>query len=168
MTRIVIAGATGWVGRALVQAVNAAEDLTLAGAVSRSAAGRDAGEAAGIGPIGVAVSPTLEEALSVPSDVVIDYTKPGAVKAHALLALEKGRHVVIGTSGLSAADYEEIDAAARSAGCGVLAAGNFSITATLLRRFALEAARYVPDVEIIDYASPAKADTPSGTGRELA
>ena len=58
--------------------------------------------------------------------------------------------------------------AARAAGKGVLAAGNFSITATLLRRFALEAARYVPDVEIIDYASPSKADTPSGTGRELA
>jgi 4-hydroxy-tetrahydrodipicolinate reductase len=50
----------------------------------------------------------------------------------------------------------------------VLAAGNFSITATLLKRFALEAARYVADVEIIDYASAGKSDTPSGTGRELA
>lgn len=168
MTRIVVAGATGWVGRALVAAISAADDLTLAGAVSRTAAGRDAGEAAGIAPLGVAISATLEEALSAPSDVVIDYTKPGAVKAHALLALERDRHLVIGTSGLSAQDYAEIDAAAKAAGCGVLAAGNFSITATLLRRFALEAARYVPDVEIIDYASPSKADTPSGTGRELA
>lgn len=169
MTRIVIAGATGWVGTALVQAVAAADDLTLAGAVSRSAAGQDAGTAAGAAvPLGVPVSATLEEGLSEPSDVVIDYTKPNAVKGHALLALEKGRHVVIGTSGLSAVDYDEIDAAARKAGRGVLAAGNFSITATLLRRFALEAARYVQDVEIIDYASPSKADTPSGTGRELA
>ena len=50
----------------------------------------------------------------------------------------------------------------------MLAAGNFSITATLLKKFALEAARYVPDVEIIDYASASKPDTPSGTGRELA
>lgn len=168
MTRIVIAGATGWVGKALVQAVAAAGDLTLAGAVSRSAAGRDAGEAAGGKPLGVTVTATLAEALAMPSDVLIDYTKPNVVKAHVLEALAAGRHVVVGTSGLSAEDYAEIGAAAQAAGRGVLAAGNFSITATLLRRFALEAARYVPDVEIIDYASPSKADTPSGTGRELA
>jgi len=105
---------------------------------------------------------------SLGADVVIDYTKPHAVKSHTIAALTAGRHVVIGTSGLSAEDYAEIDARAREAGRGVLAAGNFSITATLLRRFAVEAARYVPDVEIIDYASPAKADTPSGTARELA
>jgi 4-hydroxy-tetrahydrodipicolinate reductase len=168
MIRITLAGATGWVGRALVEAVVAADDLTLAGAVSRSAAARDAGEAAGMPATGVPVSATLAEALAASSDVVIDYTKPHVVKGHVLLALERGRHVVVGTSGLSAADYEEIDDAAKAAGRGVLAAGNFSITATLLRRFALEAARYVRDVEIIDYASPAKGDTPSGTGRELA
>jgi len=168
MVRITLAGATGWVGRALVHGIAAGDDLELAGAVSRKAAGRDAGEAAGIGAVGVPVSATLEEALSTPSDVLIDYTKPDVVKDHVLRAIESGRHVVVGTSGLSAADYDEIDKAARKAGRGVLAAGNFSITATLLRRFALEAARHVPDVEIIDYASPGKADTPSGTGRELA
>lgn len=168
MTRIIIAGATGWVGKALVQAVATADDLTLAGAVSRSASGWDAGEAAGGEPLGVAVSGSLAEALAAPSDVLIDYTKPNVVKGHVLEALAAGRHVVVGTSGLSAKDYAEIDKAAENAGKGVLAAGNFSITATLLRRFALEAARYVPDVEIIDYASPSKADTPSGTGRELA
>jgi 4-hydroxy-tetrahydrodipicolinate reductase len=165
---IVVAGASGWVGKALVAAIHAAPDLSLAGAVSRGAAGRDAGEVAGIGSVGVKISASLAEALAAPSDVVIDYTKPDAVKHHALAALAKGRHVVIGTSGLTAADYDKIDVAARQAGRGVLAAGNFSITATLLRRFALEAARYVPDVEIIDYASAKKPDTPSGTGRELA
>lgn len=166
--RIVIAGSTGWVGKALVAAVMAAPDLELTGAVSRKAAGRDAGEAAGLGRIGVPVHATLAEALAVPSDVVVDYTKPDAVKHHALAALARGRHVVVGTSGLTAADYDKIDVAARQAGKGVLAAGNFSITATLMRRFALEAAKYVRDVEVIDYASAAKPDTPSGTGRELA
>ena len=166
--RITLAGATGWVGKALVAAIAAADDLVLAGAVSRSAAGRDAGEAAGLPRLGVPISASLEEALRQPSDVVIDYTKPDVVKAHALLALAQGRHVVIGTSGLGAEDYAEIDAHAQEAGRGVLAAGNFSITATLLRRFALEAARYVADVEIIDYASAKKPDTPSGTARELA
>lgn len=168
-TRITLAGSTGWVGRALVAAIGAAEDLALAGAVSRTAAGRDTGEAAGLAPVGVKVSATIDDALAAgPSDVLIDYTKPGSVKAHVLAALDRGRHVVIGTSGLSAEDYAEIDATARATGRGVLAAGNFSITATLLRRFALEAARFVPDVEVIDYASASKSDTPSGTGRELA
>jgi 4-hydroxy-tetrahydrodipicolinate reductase len=165
--RITLAGSTGWVGRALVAAIAAAEDLELAAAVSRSAAGRDAGEAAGIGALGVPVHATLLEALATPSDVLIDYTKPTVVKDHALLALRAGLHVVVGTSGLTGDDYGEIDVAAREAGRGVLAAGNFSITATLMRRFALEAARYVRDVEVIDYASAAKVDTPSGTGREL-
>ncbi|WP_201831168.1 4-hydroxy-tetrahydrodipicolinate reductase [Microvirga zambiensis] len=166
--RITLAGSTGWVGKALVAAIAASHDLELAGAVSRSAAGRDAGEAAGLPHLGVPVSATLEEALKAPSDVVIDYTKPGAVKAHTLTALAHRRHVVIGTSGLSGEDYAEIERQALKAERGVLGAGNFSITATLLRRFALEAARYVPDVEVIDYASAKKPDTPSGTARELA
>ncbi len=167
MIRITLAGATGWVGRALVAAIAAAPDLTLAAAVSRAAAGRDAGEAAGTGPCGVTISATLAEALAVPSDVVIDYTKPHVVKGHVLEALAAGRSVVVGTSGLGADDYAEIAAAATLADRGVIAAGNFSITATLLKRFALEAARYVPDVEVIDYAHAGKPDTPSGTGREL-
>lgn len=167
MIRIALAGSTGWVGRALVAAIAQAQDLRLVAAVSRTAAGRDAGEAAGGAANGVAISRDITAALTAPSDVVIDYTKPDVVKANALAALAGGRHVVIGTSGLSAQDYETIDAAARAAGKGVIAAGNFSITATLLKKFALEAAKYVADVEVIDYASAKKPDTPSGTGREL-
>ena len=150
--RITLAGSTGWVGRALVGAITAAADLSLAAAISRTAAGQDAGTAAGLEPLGLAVVATLEEALTTPSDVVIDYTRPETVKAHTLAALAAGRAVVIGTSGLTGADFAEIEAAALAAGKGVIAAGNFSITATLLKRFDLEAARYVADVEIIDYA----------------
>ena len=167
-TRIVLAGATGWVGRALVPAIAQAGDLSLVGAVARKAAGSDAGEAVGTGRVGVIVNATLGEALATPCDVVIDYTKPDVVKHHVMQALAHGCHVVIGTSGLSADDYARIDTAARTQNRGVLAAGNFSITATLLKLFALEAARHVPDVEIVDYAAPGKPDTPSGTARELA
>jgi 4-hydroxy-tetrahydrodipicolinate reductase len=163
---ITLAGASGWVGKALVQAIAASGDLKLASAVSRTHAGRDAGEIAGMAPLGVPCRATMAEALDTPSDVVIDYTKPDVVKHHVLAALAHHRHVVVGTSGMAAEDYAKIDVAARQAGKGVLAAGNFSITATLLRRFALEAAKYVPDVEVIDYASAKKPDT-SGTGREL-
>ncbi|WP_274628946.1 4-hydroxy-tetrahydrodipicolinate reductase [Arvimicrobium flavum] len=166
--RVVMSGATGWVGRALVPAIMADGGMRLAGAVSRNAAGQDAGLAAGVTSVGVSVSATLEEAFATPSDVMVDYTKPDAVKAHVMTAIDHGRHVVIGTSGLGAADYAEIEKAALANGVGVIAAGNFSITATLMKRFALMAAKYVPDVEVIDYASARKPDAPSGTARELA
>jgi len=166
--KVVMSGATGWVGKALIPAILAQDDLQLAGAVSRRAAGEDAGTLVGQEAIGLAVSASLDAALAAPSDVVVDYTKPDAVKAHTLLAVDRGRHVVIGTSGLGAADYAEIARAAEANGVGVLAAGNFSITATLMKRFALMAAKYVPDVEVIDYASAKKPDAPSGTARELA
>ncbi len=168
VTKVVMAGATGWVGRAMVPALLAAGDLELAGAVARNAAGQDAGAAVGLSPAGVRVTASLAEALETPSDVVVDYTSPDAVKENALVAISRGRHVVVGTSGMGAADYAEIDAAARKNGVGVIAAGNFSLTATLLKRFALIAAKYVPDVEIIDFSSARKSDAPSGTGRELA
>src|ERR1044072_7486720 len=138
------------------------------GAAAGGAAGRKPGRAAGSGAAGVVTVATLAEALSIPSDVLVDYTKPDVVGPHTLEAIAAGRHVVVGTSGLGADDYARIDQAARKKNVGVLAAGNFSITATLLKKFALEAARYVPDVEIIDYASASKPDTPPRTGRELA
>lgn len=166
--RIILAGATGWVGRALVPAIAATDDLDLVAGVARGVAGRDLGEALGGPASGIPTFASVAEALKVPADILIDYTKPDVVKANAHAAIEAGRHVVIGTSGLGAADYQEIDAAAKANRVGVLAAGNFSITATLLKRFTLEAAKYVADVEIIDYASAKKPDAPSGTGRELA
>jgi 4-hydroxy-tetrahydrodipicolinate reductase len=85
-----------------------------------------------------------------------------------MAAIEAGVHVVIGTSGLSAADFEDIDAAARAAGVGVVACGNFSLTAAMASAAALLVARFLPQREIIDYASANKPDAPSGTARELA
>lgn len=166
--QVTLVGVTGWVGRALLPEIVASADLQLAAAVARGAAGTDAGVATGNPEIGVTVTGSLEEALAVPSDVVVDYSKPNVVKGHVLAAIGAGRSVVVGTSGLTGEDYLDIDRLATEKGVGVLAAGNFSITATLMQRFALEAARYVADVEVIDYASATKPDVPSGTARELA
>jgi len=168
MITICIAGATGWVGRDLVRAVAGASDLRLVGAVARSAAGQDVGSAVGGQPLGILVAGSVADALVAKADVLIDYTRPDAVKRHALTAIGVGVNVVVGTSGLAAADYAEIDAAARKAGVGVIAAGNFSLTAALMQRFALMAAALIPDVEVIDYAYQGKPDVPSGTARELA
>ena len=164
---VCIAGATGWTGRALVPAVLAAPDLTLGSAVSRSAAGRDLGEALGGEPLGVPVHASVSEALDG-VDVVIDYTSATAVKANALAAIGAGAAVVIGSSGLTADDLAEIDAAARERSVGVVASGNFSLTAAMAQAAALLAARHLPQWEVIDYASATKPDVPSGTARELA
>ena len=98
----------------------------------------------------------------------VEYTKPDTATANILAALEHGAHVVVGTSGLTEADFAEIDVVARRQARGVLACGNFALTAVLLQRFAEIAARLIPQWEILDYAHDDKADAPSGTAREIA
>jgi 4-hydroxy-tetrahydrodipicolinate reductase len=164
---VCIAGATGWAGRSLVVGVLAADDLSLRSAVSRSAAGQDLGRALGGGELGVPVFGSTSEALDG-VDVLVDFTSHSSVTANALTALGRGVAVVIGASGPTAADYAEIDAAARAHGVGVISAGNFSITAAMAQAAAVLVARHLPQAEIIDYASETKADVPSGTSRELA
>jgi len=90
------------------------------------------------------------------------------VKANVLAAIHKGVNVVVGSSGLTDDDYDQIHQAALEHKVGVIAAGNFAMTAVLLQRFACEAAKYLSHWEIIDYASDTKKDAPSGTARELA
>jgi 4-hydroxy-tetrahydrodipicolinate reductase len=164
---VCIAGATGWTGRALVPAVQEAPDLTLRSAVARSAAGRDLGEALGGEALGVPVHATAGEALDG-VDVLVDYTSATAVKTNVMAAIDAGVAVVIASSGLTAADFDEIDAAARDRSIGVVASGNFSLTAAMCQAAALLAARHLPRWEVIDYASANKPDVPSGTARELA
>lgn len=166
--KICVAGATGWVGQVLVRRIVKSSEFTLSGAIARNSAGQDIGTVLGLEPAEVIISGTLSEALSKPTDVVVDYTSPGSVKDRTLEALGRGVHVVIGTSGLTASDYREINETARRNDLGVIAAGNFSITAALAKHFALFAARQLPSWEIIDYAHADKPDAPSGTTRELA
>ena len=166
--RICIAGATGWAGSAVTRRILRSSDFHLAGVIARQSVGRDIGEVLGEPAAGIAVVSTLEDALPAQPDVLIDYTTPDSVKARTFAALDHGLRVVVGTSGLTAEDYREIDAQARQRDLGVIAAGNFSITAALAKHFALVAARYLPSWEIIDYARADKMDAPSGTTRELA
>jgi 4-hydroxy-tetrahydrodipicolinate reductase len=154
-----LAVATGWTGGATAVAIAAADDLDLRSAVSRSAAG---GELHGA-PVYASVAEALDGV-----DVLIDYTSHDVAKANALTAIERGVAVVMGTSGLTADDYAEIDAAARKRGVGAISAGNFSLTAAMAKAAATLAARHLPSWEIIDYAGAGKADAPSGTARELA
>jgi 4-hydroxy-tetrahydrodipicolinate reductase len=157
MISICFAGVTGWTAPPILAAIDAADDLTLTSGVSRSAAGQGA------------VYGTVAEALAAaPADVLVDFTSAAAVRGNVRAAIEAGAHAVIGTSGLTADDYAEIDRLARDRGVGVIAAGNFSVMAAVLRRAATIAARHLGHWEIIDYASDTKPDVPSGTARELA
>ncbi|HEV3467718.1 MAG TPA: 4-hydroxy-tetrahydrodipicolinate reductase [Pyrinomonadaceae bacterium] len=165
---VCVAGATGWVGKPLCLAVSEANDLSLVGAVSRTHKGRSLKDVFGDTSLDVTVSGSVAEALEAPTDVLVDYTKADVVKDNVLTAIAKGVHVVVGSSGLTDEDFEEINRAASERRVGVIAAGNFAVTAVLLQRFACEAAKYLPQWEVIDYASDAKRDAPSGTARELA
>jgi 4-hydroxy-tetrahydrodipicolinate reductase len=152
--RVCVAGVTGWTGRAVADAVDAASDLELVSGVSRS---------------DPASFSSVAEALdTVPADVLVDYTHASVVKENVLGAIERGVGAVVGSSGMSAEDYAEVDSRARERRVGVVAAGNFSLAAALLLRFAAEAARQLEAWEVIDYAAAGKEDAPSGTSREVA
>ena len=167
--RICVAGATGWAASELCKALVLTEDIELVSAVSRKNAGRNLSEVLQLQTgATIPVFGTLEEALSIACDVLIEYTAPDAAKHHILTALHKGIHVVVGTSGLSDADYDQIAAVAMEKNQSVLAVGNFAISVVLLTKFAEMAAKYMPHWEIIDYASDQKVDAPSGSALQLA
>ncbi|MBF0210414.1 MAG: 4-hydroxy-tetrahydrodipicolinate reductase [Desulfamplus sp.] len=162
-----IAGATGWVGKPLCVAISKSDDLNLVGAVARTHKGHKLHDVLDL-KSDIIIKGSVEDALLSPTDVLVDYTKADVVKANVMTAISKGVSVVIGSSGLTDNDFIEINQAALEHKVGVIAAGNFALTAVLLQRFACEAAKYLSQWEIIDYASDSKQDSPSGTARELA
>ena len=166
--KVCLAGATGWAGSALARGIAAQADLTLVAAISRKGAGRTLADVLDEPRLSAPVFASAASALATPCDVFVEYTKPDSAKANVLAALDKARAVVVGTSGLTDADYADIDARARSAGKPVLACGNFALTVVLMQKFAESAAKWIPAWEILDYAHEDKPDAPSGTARELA
>lgn len=166
--RVCLAGITGWAGQALAKGISQTNDIEIVAGVARQQAGRSLSDALGLANLSGVISASAAEALTTPCDVFVEYTKPEVAKANVLMALERGAHVVIGTSGLTDADFVEIHEAALRQGKGVLAVGNFSLAVVLLQKCVELVAKYIPQYEIIDYASAGKKDSPSGTARELA
>jgi 4-hydroxy-tetrahydrodipicolinate reductase len=168
MIDVCFAGITGWTAPPIVAAIEAAGDLALAAGVSRSAAGQSLAAVTGSSGPGAVYASVPEALAAVPVDVLVDYTSATAVRDNVWAAVGAGVHAVIGSSGLTAADYEELDRLARGRGVGVIASGNFSVMAAVLGRAAAMAAPHLEHWEIIDYASDGKPDVPSGTSRQLA
>jgi 4-hydroxy-tetrahydrodipicolinate reductase len=170
MIRVCLAGATGWAGSELARAIVASgSEIVLVSAVARRSAGQTLGTALGDSRISTPVFATALEALdSGAVDVLVEYTKPDVAKQNIISAIQHGAHVVIGASGLTGDDLAEIDGEAKRRQRGVLAVGNFALTAVLLLKFAEMAAKLIPRWEIIDDTHDDKVDVPSGTVRELA
>jgi 4-hydroxy-tetrahydrodipicolinate reductase len=163
--KIVVAGAAGRMGQALVRAIANAQEFSLHGALARKGhpdIGNDAGTIAGLKPLGVALSddplPALKDA-----QVLIDFTTPVFSVELAALSAQARIVDVIGTTGLSKNDDEKIAAAARHA--VIVKSGNMSMGVNLLAAFARQAARALPgfDIEIVEMHHRRKVDAPSGT-----
>jgi len=168
--RVVIAGAAGRMGRTLVGLVHAAPGMVVSGALERAgsdALGRDAGELAGVGPIGVALSDNPLEAV-LHADAVIDFTSPASTVDLAALAAQARIVHVIGTTGLSADDIAKIAAAARHA--VIVRSGNMSVGVNLLASLVRKVAATLGpdyDIEIVETHHRMKVDAPSGTALML-
>jgi 4-hydroxy-tetrahydrodipicolinate reductase len=162
--RVAVTGAAGRMGRAVVKAVHEAPETDLAAAVDVGSIGEDAGTLAGIGGIGLRIAEELAPALrSSRAEVLVDFTRAAAAYENALKAISIGVSPVIGTTGLSEEQVREIHTRAEAAGIGAFMAPNFAIGAVLMMLFARQAAKYLPEVEIIEFHGPQKVDAPSGT-----
>lgn len=168
MITVCFAGVTGRTAPPILKAIYASDDLRLVAGVSRSAAGQTLASATGSTGDGLVYASVPEALRESKPAVLVDFTSATAVRPNVWAAVNAGVDVVIGSSGLTADDYVALDGLARDRGVGVIAAGNFSVMAAVLRRAAEMAAEHVTQWEIIDYAAAGKVDVPSGTARELA
>ncbi len=165
--KLVVVGAAGRMGQTLIRAIHAMEGVELFAAVEREQSpfvGRDAGEIAGLGPIGVPVSDRPLEAF-VEAEGVLDFTAPAATVEFAALAAQARIVHVIGTTGCAAEDDARIAAAARHA--RIVKSGNMSLGVNLLGVLAETAARALGpadwDIEVLEMHHRHKVDAPSGT-----
>jgi 4-hydroxy-tetrahydrodipicolinate reductase len=169
-TRIGVIGCGGRMGRMLIADIVASEGCELAGGAARpegAALGRDLGELAGIGRLGIAATGDARQVLR-DSDVAIDFTSPEATTAHAALAAELGRPIVIGTTGLSGEQEKAVRRAAEHV--PIVWAANTSLGINLLFGLVEQvAARLGPewDIEIVEMHHKGKVDAPSGTALAL-
>lgn len=167
--RVVIAGCSGRMGRALLEAVAAAADLRLQAALDRPGSpvlGRDAGELVGA-PLGVAVTDDVAAALQE-ADVMIDFTRPEATLNHVAACRRAGVAMVIGTTGFDATGRQLIAEAA--ADIPIVFAPNMSVGVNLVFKLLDIAARVLAegfDVEIIEAHHRHKVDAPSGTALRM-
>ena len=171
MADVVVAGAAGRMGNRLAALLQEDKELRLVGALEapgHPALGRDAGEAAGVGRLTVPITADAEAALGK-DRILIEFSVPDASLAHARLVARQGGRAVIGTTGFTPAQREELAAIGRS--IAILVAPNMSVGVNVAFRILADMARMLGDdydVEIVETHHRFKKDAPSGTALRMA
>lgn len=168
--RVAVAGATGKTGSQIARCIADAPGLELVGALgSPRTAGRNLGTVLGTSGLQARIFGDLTELQrECRPDVLVDFTIAEVARNNIFAAVDHGIRAVVGTTGLPPAVISEFADHCRARGIGAAVIPNFSIGAMLMMRWAREAARYFPDVEIIEMHHAAKLDKPSGTALRIA
>jgi 4-hydroxy-tetrahydrodipicolinate reductase len=171
MIKAIVAGAAGRMGGRIIHMLEGAQDIVLAAAFEKAghpAVGKDVGELVGLPGKNIKIAGSLAEVLPA-GDVLIDFTHPEISLEHLKQAASAGKAVVIGTTGFSAAQVDEIKGLAKSA--RVVLAPNMSVGVNLMFKVVADIAKILSsgyDVEIVEAHHRLKKDAPSGTAMKLA
>ncbi len=162
--KVIMNGAMGKMGRAVSAGLCNEGDIELVAAIDVKTSETDYGFLCGIEPLGFSVSSDLAAAIKQHKpDVIVDFTNPQAIMANIYNAVSLRVPIVVGTTGFTPADLTKIKGWCNEYDTAVFVAPNFALGAVLLMRFSKEAARYLPNVEIIERHHDQKLDAPSGT-----
>ena len=162
--KVGVMGALGKMGKEVCRAVIGDEALVLTAAYAIEQQGMDIGPLIGLAEQGVKVETNLTKLLEEADiDVMVDFTNAQAALNNLPRVIAKGIHVVVGTTGLTENEVQALGKQAQDAHVGMFIAANFAIGAVLMMKFAQEAAKYMPNVEIIELHHDHKLDAPSGT-----
>ena len=165
MIRVGVIGACGRMGQMVCRAVVEAPDLVLVAAIDRSRVGQSIGPLIGHPKIDIPISEELDRLLEAEVEVAVDFTHPDVVMDNVRWCVTHAIHLVVGTTGIGDPELEEIRRLLEAEGSesNVIVAPNFALGAVLMQRFAAQAIRYFPAVEVIELHHDRKADAPSGT-----
>ncbi len=167
--RVLVSGACGRMGNEVIKAISKDGALQIVAAVDKFNTGKDIGEIVGLGKLGIAVRSELSEAITEDKpQVMVDFTTPATVMENIRIGLKAGVHVVVGTTGLSTENLQEIKVLCNDYKVNALVAPNFAIGALLMMRCAAISAKYFSEVEIIELHHDRKLDAPSGTAIKTA
>ena len=170
MLKVAIAGARGKMGTEAVHTMMKKDNVELVAALDYKELGNTLAELPNFPtdykiPIYTNIITLIEE---TKPDVLIDLTNPHSVYEHTKIALQHNVRPVVGTTGFTDEQISELQELSKNSGTGCIIAPNFAIGAILMMKFAKEAAKYLPDVEIIEMHHEQKLDAPSGTGIKTA
>lgn len=167
--RVAVSGAMGRMGREVCRTVLSTEGLQLVDAFDSLGKGEDMGIFLGMGETGIKVRQLTRQTLAENAPhVMVDFTTPLAVMQNIMVALQGGVRPVVGTTGITEVDLARISELVQKSGIGAFVAPNFALGAVLLMKFAATAARFFPQVEIIELHHDQKIDAPSGTALKTA